>query len=166
MTFKTIRATSWVNWTNAYPNGKWVNNVAVPFKGKRTKTAKLCNYLPIWLIGVFLILLFLFKQYECTNSLALRLKDSLFLDTATSPRQAAWSAGGQLCLGACDIFRYLSTTKVLWEESVPLTILKRTKQIKWRWYIEALITIHSFRKVSFCLSNPGNWLNWLLIFSP
>lgn len=50
---KTIRATSWVKWTNAYPNGKWVSSVAVPFKEKRTKTEELCNYLLIWLIGVF-----------------------------------------------------------------------------------------------------------------
>lgn len=54
---KTIRATSWVKWINAYPNGKWVSNVAVPFKEKRTKIEKLCNYLPIWLIGVFFFLL-------------------------------------------------------------------------------------------------------------
>lgn len=125
---KTIRATSWVKWTNAYPNGKWMNNVAVPCKEKRTNIEKLCNYLLIWLIGVFS---FSYSDIFMQTILMHWFVGPDVQDFAVFGHGHFTQAGSLVCgwtaLSLIMWYLQLSLTKMLWEDPVPLTLLKQTK---------------------------------------
>ena len=93
---KTIRAINWVKWTSVYPKRKTAGSTALPFKERSTKTEKLCNYLLIWLTGVFS-----YSDVFIQAILMHWLVNPQFqgsLDLTTSHRWAAWARGGQLSL--------------------------------------------------------------------